>query len=117
MRYLFIVLVFIGLVHSASAFESFEVKDIKLEGLQRISVGTVFNYLPIKPGDKIDKAEIKNAIQVLFKTGFFKDIHLEREGDVLVVFVAERPAINKVTVEGYDAISKTSLMRLLNKLV
>lgn len=106
MRYLFIVLVFIGLVHTASAFESFEVKDIKLEGLQRISVGTVFNYLPIKPGDKIDKAEIKNAIQVLFKTGFFKDIHLEREGDVLVVFVAERPAINKVTVEGYDAISK-----------
>ena len=106
MRYFFIVLVFIGLVHTASAFEPFEVKDIKLEGLQRISVGTVFNYLPIKPGDKIDKSEIKNAIRVLFKTGFFKDIHIEREGDVLVVFVAERPAINKVTIEGYDAISK-----------
>jgi len=106
MRYFFIVLVFIGLVHTASAFESFEVKDIKLEGLQRISVGTVFNYLPIKPGDKIDKSEIKNAIRVLFKTGFFKDIQIEREGDVLVVFVAERPAINKVTIEGYDAISK-----------
>ncbi len=106
MRYFFIVLVFIGLVHSASAFESFEVKDIKLEGLQRISVGTVFNYLPIKPGDKIDKSEIRNAIRVLFKTGFFKDIHIEREDDVLVVFVAERPAINKVTIEGYDAISK-----------
>ncbi|MCK5386962.1 MAG: outer membrane protein assembly factor BamA, partial [Gammaproteobacteria bacterium] len=106
MRYFLIALVFIGWVHTASAFESFEVKDIKLEGLQRISVGTVFNYLPIKPGDKIDKSEVRNAIRVLFKTGFFKDIHIEREGDVLVVFVAERPAINKVTVEGYDAISK-----------
>lgn len=106
MRYFFVVLVFIGLVHTASAFESFEVKDIKLEGLQRISVGTVFNYLPIKPGDKIDKSEIKNAIRVLFKTGFFKDIQIEREGDVLVVFVAERPAINQVAIEGYDAISK-----------
>lgn len=109
MRYFFIVLVFVSLTRAAFAFESFEVKDIKLEGLQRISIGTVFNYLPIKPGDKVDKAEVKNAIRVLFKTGFFKDIHIEREGDVLVVFVAERPAINKVVIEGYDTIPKDQL--------
>lgn len=109
MRYLFIVLVFIGLLRTAFAFESFKVKDIKLEGLQRISVGTVFNYLPIKPGDKINKTKVKNAIRVLFKTGFFKDIHMEREGDVLVIFVAERPAINKIIIEGYDTIPKDQL--------
>ena len=106
MRYFFIVLIFIGLVNTAAAVESFKVKDVKLEGLQRISVGTVFNYLPIKPGDNINKTDVRNAIKVLFKTGFFKDIHIEREGDVLVVFVAERPAINNVVVEGYDAIPK-----------
>lgn len=106
MRNFFIVLIFIGLVNTAAAVESFEVKDIKLEGLQRISIGTVFNYLPIKPGDKINKDDVKNAIKVLFKTGFFKDIHIEREENILVVFVAERPAINKVTVEGFDDIPK-----------
>ena len=109
MRYFLIVLVFAGLMRSAFAFESFNVKDIKLEGLQRISVGTVFNYLPIKPGDKISKSEIKNSIRILFKTGFFKDIHIEREGNVLVIFVAERPAINNVTIEGYDTIPKDQL--------
>ena len=116
MRYFFIVLVFVSLMRVAFAFESFEVKDIKLEGLQRISVGTVFNYLPIKPGDKVDKKEVKNAIQVLFKTGFFKDIQIEREGDVLVIFVAERPAINKIEIEGYDTIPKDQLDEALNQI-
>ena len=66
MRNILIVLIFIGLMPSAFAFNAFKVKDIKLEGLQRISVGTVFNYLPIKPGENIDNAKIKNAIRVLF---------------------------------------------------
>ncbi len=109
MRNLFIILVFVGLMPTAFAFESFEVKDIKLEGLQRISIGTVFNYLSIKPGDKIDKTDVRNTIQILFKTGFFKDIQIEREDDVLVVFVAERPAINEINIEGYDAIPKDQL--------
>lgn len=116
MRNILIVLIFIGLMPSAFAFNAFKVKDIKLEGLQRISVGTVFNYLPIKPGDKIDNAKIKNAIRVLFKTGFFKDVHIEREGRVLVVFVAERPAINEINIEGYDAIPKDQLENALKQL-
>ena len=116
MRYFFIVLIFTGLMRTAFAFSPFEVKDIKLEGLQRISVGTVFNYLPVKPGDKISQSEIKNAIRVLFKTGFFKDIHIEREGDVLVVFVAERPAINQIGIDGNDAISKDQLENALKQI-
>lgn len=109
MRKIFIFLCFFGLLPGASAFEAFEVKDIKLEGLQRISVGTVFNYLPIKPGDRVEKADVKNAIRVLFKTGFFKDIQIEREDNVLVVFVAERSAINNIEIKGNDEISKDQL--------
>lgn len=116
MRYFFIVLVFIGLMPGAFAFNSFKVKDIKLEGLQRISIGTVFNYLPIKPGDEIDSSEVKNAIRVLYETGFFKDIHIEREGDVIVIFVAERPAINKIELEGYDTIPKDQLEDALKQI-
>lgn len=116
MRYIFIVLLFTGLIRSAFAFAAFEVKDIKLEGLQRISIGTVFNYLPIKPGDKIDSDEVKNAIRVLYKTGFFKDIHIEREDNILVIFVAERPAINNIDIEGYDAIPKEQLESALKQI-
>ena len=116
MRYLFVVLIFISFMRAAFAFDAFDVKDIKLEGLQRISVGTVFNYLPIKPGDKITKSEIKNAIRVLYKTGFFKDIHIEREGNVLVIFVAERSAINEINIEGYDAIPKEQLDTALKQI-
>lgn len=116
MRKFLIVLVFVGLLPSAFAFDAFEVKDIKLEGLQRISVGTVFNYLPIKPGDTVEKEDVKNAIRVLFKTGFFKDIQIEREGDVLVVFVAERPAINNIGIEGNDEIPKEQLDAALKQI-
>lgn len=116
MKHIFILLALIGLIGSASAKESFLVKDIKLEGLQRISIGTVFNYLPIKPGDNIDKAEVKNAIRVLYKTGFFKDIQIEREGNVLVIFVAERPAINKIDIKGYDVIPKDQLEDALKQM-
>ena len=91
------------------AMDSFVVKDIKLEGLQRISIGTVFNYLPIKPGDTVNNQNTVAAIKALYKTGFFKDVHLEREGDVLVVFVAERPAINDIKIEGYEEIKKEQL--------
>jgi outer membrane protein insertion porin family len=115
MRNFLIILVFAGLMRSAFAFDAFEVKDIKLEGLQRISVGTVFNYLPIKPGDNIGEAEVKNAIRVLFTTGFFKDIQIEREEDVLVVFVAERAAINDIKFEGNDAIPKEQLEAALKQ--
>lgn len=93
----------------AFAFEPFKVTDIRLEGLQRISVGTVFNYLPIKVGDKIGDDDTSRAIHALFKTGFFKDVRIEREGSVLVVFVAERPAISEININGNDKIPTAQL--------
>ncbi|MCP4701316.1 MAG: outer membrane protein assembly factor BamA [Gammaproteobacteria bacterium] len=86
----------------AGAFEPFIVKDIRVEGLQRISAGTVFNYLPVKVGDKrlFNENDSRRAIQALFKTGFFSNIRLERENGNLIVSVEERPAIAEITYTG-----------------
>ncbi len=98
------------------AFTPFVVKDIRLEGLQRIEVGTVFNYLPIKVGDRIDEHLTAQAIRALYKTGFFKDVRLEREGDVLVISVRERPAIASVSFTGNDEISSDQLGEALRQI-
>lgn len=84
----------------AFAVEEFEVTDIQVSGTQRISAGTIFNYLPIKVGDFVDDNEINEAIKALFDTGFFQDIELTREGGVLVVNVVERPTVASVEFSG-----------------
>ncbi|UCE89038.1 MAG: outer membrane protein assembly factor BamA [Pseudomonadota bacterium] len=98
------------------AFEPFVVQDIRLEGLQRIAIGTVFNYLPIAVGDTVDQALAGRAVRALFKTGFFKDVRLEREGNVLVVFVAERPAISSISFSGNKDITSDQLKEALEQI-
>jgi len=95
---------------SAYAFEPFVVKDIRVEGLQRISAGTVFNYLPVKVGQKLDTSGSVDAITALFKTGFFNDVSLERDGDDLVVFVRERAAISSIKLEGNQDLETKELL-------
>ena len=85
---------------AALAAESFVVRDIRVDGLQRISAGTVFNYLPVKAGETFDDARSAEAVRALFKTGFFQDVTLLREGQVLVVNVVERPAIGEISFSG-----------------
>ncbi|MFT4257916.1 MAG: outer membrane protein assembly factor BamA [Pseudoxanthomonas sp.] len=80
--------------------DTFTVSDIRIDGTQRISAGTVLTYLPIERGDTIGSAQVGDAIRKLYKTGFFEDIRLDRQGNILVVTVAERPAINKLTFTG-----------------
>ena len=75
------------------AAESFVVKDIRVEGIQRTEAGTIFSYLPVKVGDTLDDKKAADAIKALYSTGFFKDVRLESENGVLIVVVAERPAI------------------------
>src|SRR3954468_16374864 len=77
----------------ASAVQPFTVRDIRVEGLQRIEAGTVFSYLPVRVGDTYNDEKGIAAIKALFGTGFFKDVRLDVEGNVLVVEVEERPAI------------------------
>ncbi|QFY44006.1 outer membrane protein assembly factor BamA [Candidatus Methylospira mobilis] len=89
----------------------FVIEDIRIEGLERISAGTVFNYLPVKVGDTFTQRQATESIKALFKTGFFKDVRLDQDGDVLVVHVEERPSISSVKIEGNKDISTEDLMK------
>ncbi len=93
--------------------ETFVVDDIRIEGLQRISPGTVFNYLPFKVGDRVGVERVQDIVRAVYKTGFFKDVRVEREGNVLVVFVTERPAIAKIDISGNKTIKKDDLLKAL----
>ncbi len=94
------VLVSVAWATSAHAMDSFVIKDIRVDGIQRTEAGTVFSYLPVKVGDLLDADKTDQAMHALYATGFFQDIKLERAGDVLVVVVKERPAINKIDING-----------------
>ncbi|MBI2790783.1 MAG: outer membrane protein assembly factor BamA [Gammaproteobacteria bacterium] len=98
---------------SAHALESFVVKDIRIEGLQRITEGTVLNYLPIHVGEELSESRTSDALKALFETGFFQDIQLERDNNVLVIKVTERPTIGKIVVSGNKDIPTDSLMSTL----
>src|SRR3546814_8236517 len=84
--------------------------DIRVDGLQRIGAGTVFTYLPIERGDSVNQSDIGQAIRALYKTGFFEDVSMGRQGDILVVNVVEHPAINKRSEEHTSELQ--SLMRI-----
>lgn len=96
--------------------EGFVVSDIQVKGLQRISLGTVYNYLPVNVGETFSSENVAPAIRALFKTGFFKDITLERDGSTLIVNVVERPAIAKIIFEGNKDLSKDDLKKALDKI-
>ena len=94
----------------AQNYEAFQVADIRVEGLQRISAGTVFTYLPVERGDTLDRSRTGDAIRALFRTGFFSDVRFERQGDILVVVVTERPAINTINLTGNKDIKSEDLL-------
>jgi len=98
------------------AIEPFVVKDIRVEGLQRTEPGTVFNYLPIKVGDRVTEASAQEAIRALFKTGFFNDVRLERKDDVLIVIVDERPSIDSIKIIGAKDIDEATIKKSLKEI-
>ncbi|WP_435104714.1 outer membrane protein assembly factor BamA [Arhodomonas sp. AD133] len=111
MRKSLIALALAAAMGHATAAEPFQVEDIRVEGLRRIAAGTVFNYLPIQVGDRVDDARIASAIRSLYDTGFFQDIALRRDGDTLVVEVSERPAIARIELHGNDEIGEEDLLK------
>ena len=113
----FVVFINCILVAQASlAVEPFIVDNIRVEGLQRISAGTVFNYLPVRVGDRLDDRAVSKSIRELYKTGFFKDVRLEQEGNSLIVFVIERPAIADIEFEGNKDIDTEELTKALKQI-
>lgn len=101
---------------SAFAVDPFTVRDIRVEGIQRTEAGTVFNYLPVKVGDTFTDDKGSAAIKALYATGFFKDVRVEAEGDVLVVTVEERPAIGAVEFTGTKEFDKDTLTKALKEI-
>jgi outer membrane protein insertion porin family len=97
----------------ALAFEPFAVKDIRVEGIQRTEAGTVFSYLPVKVGDTLTPEKSAQSIKALFATGFFRDVRIEVDKDVMVVVVQERPAIARIDFTGMKEFEKDTILKAL----
>ncbi|MGM0768917.1 MAG: outer membrane protein assembly factor BamA [Pseudomonadota bacterium] len=99
---------------SSAQADEFTVSDIEVEGLQRVSAGTVFSAFPVNIGEPVDEAELAGAIKDLFRTGLFTDIEASRDGGVLIVTVQERPSITSIDIEGNKNIETDMLMDALS---
>lgn len=93
----------------------FKIADIRIEGLQRVSASPVFAALPIQAGDYADSSDIRGAIRDLFETGFFDDIEVLRDGEILIVKVKERPTITEISIDGNKAIKTEMLEDAMSK--
>src|SRR5882724_732417 len=97
----------------AQTTDAFTVTDIRVEGLQRISEGTVYNYLPVNIGDRLDQRRVQEALRAMYATGFFRDVEVRREGTTLVVAVLERPSIESFELKGNKDIKTEDLTKSL----
>ena len=110
-----VLLCWMAFFANAAMADSFVIKDIRVEGLQRISAGAVFNVLPLQVGDEVNENILARSARILFKTGNFQDISLARDGDILVVQVSERPSIASIELDGNKSIETENLMQGLSQ--
>ena len=103
----------LSLVSFSISAEVFQVDDIRIEGLQRVSAGTVFAALPVSVGDLIDEPVVREATRSLFRTGYFSDVVMVRENGVLVIGLVERPAVTEINLDGNKAIETEQLIDAL----
>lgn len=101
---------------TAMAFQPFTIREIRAEGLERLDEGTVLTYLPLSVGDQMNSQSSRQAMRGLYSSGLFEDVRLERDGEALVIFVKERPAISKFEIEGNKKIGGDELMESLKNL-
>ncbi|MFT4797847.1 MAG: outer membrane protein insertion porin family [Candidatus Azotimanducaceae bacterium] len=95
--------------------QAFTISDIRVEGLQRVSAGTVFAAIPVNVGDDLTEADMRTVVRQIFQTGSFDDVKIGREGSVMVIVVKERPAIDSLVIEGNKAIKTEALLDGLTK--
>ncbi len=100
---------------SLAMAQTFRIADIRIEGLQRVSSGSVFAALPVNVGDSIEPAQLQEMTRALFKTGYFDDIQIGRDEDVLVITVVERPTIAEISIDGNKVIKTEDLTDALKK--
>lgn len=116
MKLFFTRFLLIALFSLSAWAEEFRIDDIRIEGLQRVSAKTVFAALPIKVKTDVSQIELQDAVRELFRTGFFSDIDIAREGNVLIINVSERPAINRIGVTGNSVIETEPLLEGLKRI-
>ena len=110
------LLILLTLFVSVEAVDEFVIEDIRVEGLKRITPGTVFNYLPMKVGDKFNDSISSDAVRALFKTGFFDDVKVEKDGNDLVLIFKERPAIGTISITGNEDVKSDELLDNLKQI-
>ncbi|MDR2215216.1 MAG: outer membrane protein assembly factor BamA [Nevskiaceae bacterium] len=98
-----------------STFERFTVGDIRVQGLQRVSEGTVYNYLPVNIGDDLTVQRMREALRSLYQTGFFQDVELRRDDATLLIVVKERPTIESFEIKGNKEIKTEDLTKSLRQ--
>lgn len=115
MKYSLLPLVFMAALSMEVHAESFTISDIRINGLQRVSAGSVFAALPIRIGEQADENTLAEASKALFRTGYFEDINLGRTGNVLIITVTERPTIAAIDITGNKAIKTEDLLKGLRQ--
>ncbi|MEC9376423.1 MAG: outer membrane protein assembly factor BamA [Pseudomonadota bacterium] len=114
---LIVLLLLNAQILSAQTLEDdFVLRDIRVEGLQRISEGTVFNYLPLNIGDVVSNSKIREALRVIYSTEFFKDVEFRRDNDTLIIAVLERPSISNFEITGNKDIKTEDLVESLSEI-
>ena len=108
------ILTSLALVFALNSQAEMLVDDIRIEGLQRVSLGSVLDTVPITIGDRVDKTDYQRVIRTLFATGQFDDIRLRSEGNILYITVKERPTISNIYIDGNSAIKTEDLLGALN---
>ena len=93
----------------------FVVRDIRIEGLQRISEGAVLNFLPVNIGDTLDAGDVRQLLRGVYESGFFADVEFRRDGDALVVAVREQPTIESLLIEGNKDVKTEDLNDTLSR--
>ena len=104
------------LLSSTAYAESFVIKEIRVEGLQRLSAGTVFNYIPLKAGDEMTDNDAKSIIRALYKSKYFNDVGVEAQDGVLIINVSERPAISSIEFIGNKDLGSEDLSSSLREI-
>ena len=112
-KIIFVICLF-GIYQNIYAEEQFVIDDIILKGLQRVDPGTVYTYLPIEVGDAFDESMTPSIIKTLFKTKFFEDVVIERDGNVLIITLDERPTIADIEFSGVEGIDDEQLDKILD---
>jgi outer membrane protein insertion porin family len=112
---LLMLLSVVAAVQAQNRPDNFVLRDIRVEGLQRISEGTLFNYLPLNIGDRVNRTRLQEAMRAVYATEFFKDVEFRRDGDALIIAVIERPSIADFEITGNEDIETEDLVDSLSK--